>query len=101
MKLNNTSAMLEKVKFALRIDEEDHDGELQDLINAAKKEIIEAGASESKVVDTDELIIRAIITYCKAYFGYDDEKGKFEEAFQKILIKLALLKSYKGDFDET
>lgn len=99
--MDNQPTLLNKVKASLRIDESDHDEELNDLISAAKREIIEAGASEDKVVDTDELIIRATIIYCKAHFGYDDEKGKFEEAFQKMLIKLALLKSYKGDSDET
>lgn len=100
MVLDNTSTLLEKVMNAMRIDEDEHAEELQDLISAAKREIIEAGVSPDKVLDSDELIRRACITYCKAHFGYDDEKGKFEEAFQKMLIKIALLNSYKGESNE-
>lgn len=92
--------MLEKIKHALRIDGEEHDDELLDLISAAKREIVEAGASPVKVIDTDELIIRACTLYCKANFGYDDEKERFAQLFEKLLIKLALLGSYKVDADE-
>ena len=92
--------MLSKIKHALRIDGEEHDDELNDLISAAKREIVEAGASVDKVLDTDELIIRACTLYCKANFGYDDEKERFARLFERLLIKLALLSSYKVDADE-
>ena len=92
--------MLEKIKTSLRIDGDDHDDELLDLIQAAKREIVEAGASETKVIDTDELIIRACTLYCKANFGYDDEKERFAQLFERLLVKLALLSSYKDDADE-
>ena len=92
--------MLEKIKQSLRIDGEEHDDELSDLIQAAKREIIEVGASPEKVIDTDELIIRACTLYCKANFGYDDEKERFTQLFERLLVKLALLSSYKVDADE-
>ncbi|MEG0258463.1 MAG: head-tail connector protein [Lysinibacillus sp.] len=95
--MENNSPLLEKVKYALRIDESDHDEELTDLILAAKREIIEGGASAEKVVDDDELIRRACILYCKANFGYDDNKERFSQSFEKMLIKISLLTSYKGD----
>ena len=100
MVLDNTSTLLEKVMNAMRIDEDEHAEELQDLISAAKREIIEAGASPDKVSDEDELIIRACIVYCKANFGYDDNKERFAEAFEKMLIKLAMLTSYKDGANE-
>ena len=92
--------MLEKIKQSLRIDGNDHDDELNDLISAAKREIVEAGADKTKVIDTDELIIRACTLYCKANFGYDDEKERFTQIFERLLIKLALLGSYKVEADE-
>lgn len=92
--------LLRKVKNSMRIDGEDHDEELSDLISAAKREMLEAGAVESALKDDDELVRRACITYCKSHFGYDDEKGKFEEAFNKMLIKISLLGSFKGDINE-
>lgn len=82
----------------MRIDE-DHDDELNDLIAAAKREIIEAGVSADKVVDSDDLIRRACILYCKANFGYDDNKERFSLLFEKMLIKISLLSSYKDDAD--
>lgn len=99
--MDSNPSLLEKVKQALRIDEPDHDDELKDLILAAKREIIEAGASPLKVVDEDELIRRACIIYCKANFGYDDEKERFVKSFERMLIKLSLLASYKDDVNET
>ena len=82
--------MLEKIKQSLRIDGNDHDDELNDLISAAKREIIEVGASPDKVIDTDELIVRACTLYCKANFGYDDEKERFAQLFERMLIKLSI-----------
>lgn len=86
---------LEKVKNALRIDGNEHDEELTDLISAAKAEMIESGAHESKVIESNSLIFRAITLYCKANFGYDDENGKFAQAFERMLIKISLLHSLK------
>ncbi|QSB10448.1 phage gp6-like head-tail connector protein [Lysinibacillus fusiformis] len=98
--MENKLTLLEKVKFAMRLDEDEHDDELNDLIAAAKREIIEVGASSEKVVDEDDLIRRACILYCKAHFGYDDNKERFASAFEKMLIKLSLLSSFKGDSNE-
>lgn len=95
------STLLERVKNSMRIDGEDHDEELSDLINAAKREMLEAGAVEEALVEDDELVRLACITYCKSHFGYDDDKGKFEAAFEKMLVKISLLTSYKGDANET
>lgn len=95
MALDNTGTLLGKVLNAMRIDEDEHAEEIQDLINAAKREIIEAGASPTRVLDDDELIIRSCIAYCKANFGYDDDKERFTDAFEKMLVKLSLLGSYK------
>ena len=98
--MDNNPSLLEKVKYALRIDEEEHDDELTDLLSAAKREIIEAGASPEKVIDDDDLIRRACILYCKANFGYDDNKERFAHSFEKILVKISLLGSFKVDSDE-
>ncbi|MER2039712.1 MAG: head-tail connector protein [Solibacillus sp.] len=98
--MDNNPSLLEKVKYALRIDEEEHDDELTDLLSAAKREIIEAGASPEKVIDDDDLIRRACILYCKANFGYDDNKERFAQSFEKILVKISLLGSFKVESDE-
>ena len=74
--------MLTKVKLALRITTNLFDSELTDLINAAMLDLGIAGVSG---VETDPLITRAIITYCKIHFGepsdrdYDRLKASYDE----------------------
>jgi len=78
--------MLEYVKTTLRIDGDDLDTEIQELIDAAKADLKLSGVHNDKVVDTDPLIKRAIIVYCKAHFGYEDPK--LTERFQQSYISL-------------
>lgn len=89
--------LLEKVKYAMRIDEEEHDMELQDLIETSKALLKEAGIDEEKLIDTDPLIRKACILYCKAHFGYDDNRERFAKSFDNMLIHISLLTSYRGD----
>ena len=78
--------MLEDVKNALRIDGVDLDIEVQDLINTAMADLQLSGVRKDKLDDTDPLIKRAIIVYCKANFGYEDPK--LAERFQQSYISL-------------
>ncbi len=78
--------MLEDVKNALRIDADDLDFEIQDLISAAKADLQLSGVNSTKIVDSDPLIKRAIIVYSKANFGYEDPK--LTERFQQSYISL-------------
>lgn len=65
--------MLDKVKLALRISTDAFDSELSDLIEAAKLDLGVAGVRNSDLepgdTSTDALISRAIVLYCKLYFG--------------------------------
>lgn len=61
--------ILDKIKLALRIDDDDLDEEIQDSIDAAKADLKLSGILESKIVETDPLIIRAIKTFCKCEFS--------------------------------
>ena len=90
--------MLEKVKEALRVSGTDQDVEIQDLIEAAKADLKLSGINESKIVDTDPLIKRAIIVYCKAHFGYDDPKitERFEQSYISLKQHLTLSIEYTG-----
>ena len=50
-----------------------------------------------KIIDGDALIERAVITYCKAHFGYDNpEAERFEESYIKMKQHLMLY----GDYHE-
>ena len=51
-------------------------------------------------VAADPLIKRAITTYCKAYFGYDNpEAERFEKAYNAIKLHLMLSSEYGGTAD--
>ena len=91
--------MLEDVKDALRVSGDDLNTEVQNLIEAAKLDLQITGVN--KVVDTDPLIKRAVITYCKAHFGYEDVNvsERFERAYIMLKQHLSLSGEY-GDVDE-
>ena len=73
--------MLSKVKLALRITTNAFDSELTDLIAAAQLDLGVAGVIVPPTID--ELVTRAIITYCKMSFGlpedYDRLKASYDE----------------------
>lgn len=81
--------MLTKVKMALRITTNVFDDELNDLIAAALLDLGIAGV----IPNNDALVTRAVITYCKLYFGepsdrdferlkssYDEQKAQLSTA---------------------
>lgn len=85
--------MLEKVKLALRIKNIKLDGEILDLIEACKIDLSIAGVR--KLNDTDPLIQRAIIIYCKANFGLDNkESEKYQKSYDLLKQSLKLCGDY-------
>ena len=88
--------MLEKVKLALRIKVTSLDSEITDLIEACK---IDLSISGIKVInDTDPLIQRAIIVYCKANFGLDNkESEKYQLSYDMLKQSLALCSDYNTE----
>nr|DAE51432.1 MAG TPA: head to tail adaptor [Caudoviricetes sp.] len=81
--------MLEKVKLALRIVTTAFDSELKDLIEAALADLGLAGVTNTST--DDPLIIRAVITYCRANFGDSDEYSRLKASYdeQKAQLKTA------------
>ncbi len=65
--------MLAYIKKILRIASNEFDDEVNQLINACKKDLELSGVRVATIVDTDELIKRAISLYCKTHFGYDNK----------------------------
>lgn len=82
-------ALLDKVKTALRVSGTAFDGEVADLIDAAKADLQGAGV---RVVDTDSLHVQAIICFCKARYGYEDpqQADRFWAAYEQHKIHLAI-----------
>ncbi len=89
--------MLEKVKQALRISNTAFDTELNDLIEAAKADLILSGILQSKIdaIDTDILIQRAVMVYCKCYFGIENsDYDRNLQAYNSLKNHLSLTAEY-------
>jgi hypothetical protein len=68
---------------------------VQDLINGAKQDLILSGVLQSKVVDTDPLIKRAVSLYAKANFGLGNaDSEKYMAAFTSLKTHLTLSAEY-------
>lgn len=113
--------MLTDVKHALRVTSNVLDTEITDLIEAAKVDLVISGVNVDKTITVtedrtpepteeepnpepvlveievmDPLIKRAITTYCKANFGYDNpEAERFMESYRMLEIHMALSEDYK------
>jgi uncharacterized phage protein (predicted DNA packaging) len=86
--------MLEDIKRDLRIKNASLDGEVQDLIDGAKQDLILSGVLESKVIDTDPLIKRAINVYCKANFGNNPDADRLQKSYNLLKAHLSLSFEY-------
>ena len=94
------NTILAKVKLALRIVADDFNQEITDLINAALLDLGIAGIDVNTLITVttggntyNDLLLRAVITYCKANFGdasdgeYDRLKASYDE--QKAQMQMA------------
>ena len=84
--------MLEKVKLALRITTAAFDSEIEDLISAALADLGIAGVTTAE--ETDPLIIRAVITYCKVNFGQPEEYDRLKAAYDEQKAQLQMATGY-------
>lgn len=85
--------MFEKVKLALRIKTNAFDSEISDLIASALLDMGIAGV----ITDTeDEIITRAVITYCKLHFGNPSEKDydRLKQSYDEQKAQLSTATSY-------
>ena len=87
--------MLGKAKKALRVTHTALDEEINDLIEAAKYDMKISGVVKQD--EKDPLIIRAIITYCKANFGYDNaDSEKLKASYESLKSHLSLCGEYNA-----
>ena len=85
--------MLEKVKLALRIKINSIDDEIEDFIEACKIDLSISGVR--KIAEEDSLIQRAIIIYCKANFGIDNnDSEKYQKSYDLLKQSLSLCGDY-------
>jgi len=90
--------MLAEVKPALRVTTNEFDAEIQGLIDAAIADLILSGVIPEKAQSTtDPLIKRAVVTYCKAHFGYDNpDADRFARAYDLLKQHLSLAEDYNS-----
>lgn len=86
--------MLDEVKQALRIKSATFDGELGQLIDAAKADLLISGLKQPD--DSDPLIRRAIIIYCQANFGASNDAERYQRSYDMLKSHLALCGDYNG-----
>lgn len=92
--------MLDRVKLALLITTDDFDSELNDLIDAAAKDLGIAGVDALVIsTDTDDaLLVRAIITYCGYQFelihGSLDRSNAFKKSYDEQKAQMGMASGY-------
>lgn len=89
-------ALIDDIKDALRVSGNDLDTEINDLITAAKADLLLSGVLESKVNSTtDSLIKLSVVFYCKGSFGYDNpEAERFMNRFDMLKRHLLCSQEY-------
>lgn len=93
-------AIFDKAKAAVRVSEATtaFDEEIRDIVAAAEADLREVGiVVPDNYEGGDALIDRAIILYTKANFGFIDEDGKFQRAYDYLKCALSLAGDYIDD----
>lgn len=83
--------LLELVKTALRIKTKAFDKELKSLIDAA---LLDLGIAGVDPEDIDNLVARAIITYCKMSFGLPEDYDKLKNSYDEQKAQMSNATGY-------
>lgn len=84
--------MLNKVKMALRISTSAYDDELNSLIAAAQQDLGIAGVVIPDQID--DIVTRAIITYCKMSFGLPEDYDRLKRSYDEQKAQLSNATGY-------
>ena len=84
--------ILDDIKTALRIKTDAFNSELESLIVAAKLDLGIAGIESTD--DVDELIKRAIITFCKMSFGIPEDYDRLKRSYDEQKAQLQTATGY-------
>ena len=88
-------AMIDKVRNALRISVTDTaaiNEELTDLIESAKLDLGVAGVVVPQTID--QLVTKAIITYCKMSFGLPEDYDRLKRSYDEQKAQLSNATGY-------
>lgn len=85
-------------RLSIRTKSTAFDGEIADMILAARKDLTNGGVLRERTEDeTDPLIKRAVMNYLKAEFGLDNEDSdKYRAAYERLKVSLAMSSEYVG-----
>ena len=93
-------ALLQDVKTACRVTTVTYNDELTDLILAAFADLGITDIDEAKLTtdNTDPLIKRAVLTYCKMNFGYatltNDQYDRLKSSYDEQKSQLLMSSTY-------
>lgn len=86
------ATMTDKVKMGLRIKTDAYDSEITDLIGAAKQDLGIAGVEIP--AEIDEIVTRAIITFCKMSFGLPEDYDRLKASYDEQKAQLSNASGY-------
>lgn len=93
---------LADLRLRVRLTATTLDGEVKDLISAARADLALGGVLPARAADeSDPLVKQAIATYLKAEFGLDNEDAeKYRASYQKQKVALSLSTDYISSGEE-
>lgn len=91
-----SSEYLSDIRLRVRSSVDKLDGEIKDLILAARADLVRGGVLPARAADeTDPLVKQAISTYVKAEFGLDnDDADNYRASFRGQKIALSMASEY-------
>ena len=92
------SAILNDIKAAIRVKSDSSNIEVEDMIQACKKELEIKGVYVKD--ETEPLAKQAIKLYCKGHYGYDENAEKFLNAYEKLSDSMALSGDFKKEISD-
>ena len=90
-----SSEYLSDIRLRVRSSVDKLDGEIKDLILAARADLVRGGLPARAADEDDPLVKQAISTYVKAEFGLDnDDADKYRASFRSQKIALSMASEY-------
>lgn len=87
--------LVSKIRQRLRLTTTVLDAEIADLISECKHDLVLSGVVEAKLNDDDPLILRAVSTYCRAYYEKDNvAAARLQAAYDMLKGHLTLSADY-------
>ena len=84
--------MLDTIKNSIRINNNSFDDEILLLIESCKLDLKTSGVAPSLIKEESSLIKQAIILYCKANFGFDNQEAdRFNRSYDLLKSNLSLV----------